>query len=392
MPIRCRPEAPGWPATQMKSETLLLVADSEHDADMLFAMRMFVPDPFVYLRIGGRCHAIMNDLEIDRARRQASHCRILSLSRIIAGLKKDGVKTPDLPRVIHAVLKSYRVRKVVIPARFPVGLARQLKNLKLKVKIREGPLFPQRELKSADEVKKISAALMMAEVGMAEAWQALKSSRIGRGGTLFHHGAPLTSERLRAIINIAVLQAGGQASHTIVAGGAQACDPHEEGHGALKAHRPIIIDIFPRSQKTGYYGDITRTFVRGRASEGVRHLHHVIARGQDIAFSRLQAKAPARDVHLAVQQFFEREGFKTGRQAGRMTGFFHGTGHGVGLEIHEAPRLSAQSEDILQPRHVVTVEPGLYYPDLGGVRLEDMALIQHQGARNLTKFEKTLEV
>ncbi len=383
---------PATRQTRMKPENLLLVADSEHDADMLYAVRMFVPDPFIYFRINGRCHMVVNDLEIDRARRQASHCRVLSLSRITTSLRQRGLKQPDLPQVIHAILKQRRIRKVIIPSRFPAGLARQLQDLKIKLKIRNGSLFPQRELKSADEVKKISAALMMAEVGMAEALQALKASKIGRARRLFHRAAPLTSERLRAIINTAVLQAGGHASHTIVAGGAQACDPHEEGYGPLRANEPIIIDIFPRSQKTGYFGDITRTFVRGRASEAVRRLHHTVARGQDLAFARLKQGTPAQEIHQAVQQFFEREGFKTGRQDRRLSGFFHATGHGVGLEIHEAPRLGSHSKDTLRSGQVITIEPGLYYPKIGGVRLEDMALIQGNHARNLTKFEKSLEV
>lgn len=376
----------------MKSEDLLLVADSEHDADLLYAVRVFVPDPFIYLRLNGRCHVVLNDLELDRVRRQARHCRVLSLSKILASLRKKGVENADLPRVIREVLDQHGVRKVVIPARFPVGLARQLRRLKVKLKIRENSLFPRRELKTADEVRKISAALMMAEVGMAEAVQMLKASKIGRGRKLIHRGLRLTSERLRAVIDTAVLQAGGQASHTIVAGGSQACDPHEEGHGPLHANEPIIIDIFPRSQRTGYFGDISRTFVKGKATESVRRIHQVVARGQELAISRLEAGIPAKKVHEAVQHYFEREGFKSSRKGGRMVGFFHGTGHGVGLEIHEAPRISENSADTLRTGHVVTIEPGLYYPEIGAVRLEDMILIRGRNARNLTRFEKHLEL
>jgi len=233
----------------------------------------------------------------------------------------------------------------------------------------------------------------MAEVGMAEGMEVLRRARIARDRKLMHHGVPLTSERLRAVIDCAILQANGLAANTIVAGGKQGCDPHERGHGPLRAHEPIIIDIFPRSQKTGYFGDITRTVVRGHASEGVRKLYATVLHGQKIGFEKIRAKVKTAEVHKAVQQFFVQQGYKTGRHNGRMEGFFHGTGHGLGLEIHEAPRMGATSTEKLRPSHVVTVEPGLYYPDLGGgVRLEDVALVTTNGAKNLTRFEKVLEI
>jgi Xaa-Pro aminopeptidase len=242
-------------------------------------------------------------------------------------------------------------------------------------------------------VKKVSAALMMAEVGLAEGIQALKSCKIDRKRRLIYHSNPLTSEKLRAVINTAIVQAGGLPANTIVAGGRQGCDPHERGHGLLRANEPIILDVFPRSQKTGYFGDITRTVVRGRAPEPNRKLYHTIERSQEIGFEQIKHNASARGVHTRIKEFFEREGYKTGKVNGRMQGFFHGTGHGVGLEIHEKPGMGPNTTDTLKAGHVVTVEPGLYYWDLGGgVRLEDMALITGNGTRNLTKFEKVLEV
>jgi Xaa-Pro aminopeptidase len=160
----------------------------------------------------------------------------------------------------------------------------------------------------------------------------------------------------------------------------------------LRAKEPIIIDIFPRSQKTGYFGDITRTVVRGRASEGVRRLYEAVLGGQKLAFRKVRASVPTAEVHRTVQDFFEQQGYKTGRRRGRMEGFFHGTGHGLGLEIHEAPRMGSHSTGRLTAGQVVTVEPGLYYANLGGVRLEDVALVTGNGARNLTRFAKQLEI
>jgi Xaa-Pro aminopeptidase len=373
------------------SETLLIVADSEREANMLYATGLFVPDPFIYLNFGGRPLLVMSDLEIDRARAQAPHCRVASLSACQQKLRRDGVKSPGFARVIRQILREKKIRRAVVPDTFPLGLARELRKLGVKLKPRIA-IFPRREIKSADEVRKISAALTMAEVGMAEGMEILRRSKITRNRRLIYHGNPLTSEKLRAVIDCAILQACGLAANTIVAGGRQACDPHERGHGLLRANEPIIIDIFPRSQKTGYFGDITRTVVRGRANEAVKKLYDTVWRGQKIGFEKIRAGVPTADVHKAVQKYFVQQGYKTGRRDGRMEGFFHGTGHGLGLEIHEAPRLSATSAGKLRAGHVVTVEPGLYYPEIGGVRLEDVALVTGNGAKNLTRFEKVLEI
>src|SRR5262249_14667751 len=132
--------------------------------------------------------------------------------------------------------------------------------------------------------------------------------------------------------------------------------------------------------------------VRGRASEAARKLYDTVLRGQLIAFKKIHPGAVTAEIHGAVHEFFEKQGYKTGRRNGRMQGFFHGTGHGLGLEIHEAPRIGQTSTGALKAGHVVTVEPGLYYPEIGGVRIEDVALVTQRGMRNLTQFEKVLEL
>jgi Xaa-Pro aminopeptidase len=374
-----------------RSENLLMVADSEHDANMLYATGMFVPDPFIFLRVQGKNFIVMSDLEIDRARQQAPHCRVLSLSNYQRKLKERGKRNTGFAQVIHAILRERGIHSAFVPRNFPLGLAMELRRLHLNVKVKDD-FLSGRELKAAAEVKKISAALMMAEVGMAEAMQALKSAKVSRDRRLMYRGAPLTSEKLRSIIDCAILQAGGRAAHTIVAGGRQGCDPHEGGHGQLFANELIILDIFPRSQKTGYFGDITRTVVRGRASEAARKLYDTVLTGQTLAFKKIRPGVSTSQIHKTVQDFFEQQGYKTGRHHGRMQGFFHGTGHGLGLEIHEAPRIGASSSGVLKTGHVVTVEPGLYYPQIGGVRIEDVALVTNGRPRNLTQFEKVLEL
>src|SRR5690242_6457208 len=140
----------------MSQENLLIVADSERDADMLYAVGMFVPDPFIYLRVAGEPMIVLSDLEIDRAKKQAPHCRAIPLSQCQQALRRGGRKQVALAHVIAHLAKKLGLKKFTVPAGFPLGLARQLKDLKVKVKPARGAFFPERQVKSADEVKKIS--------------------------------------------------------------------------------------------------------------------------------------------------------------------------------------------------------------------------------------------
>jgi len=367
----------------------LIVADSEQSADLLYATGMFVPDPFIYFELRGKKYVVMNDLEIDRAKRSATVDRVLSYTPYQQRLQRAGVKQPRLADVLNLVLREHGVRTVEVPACFPYGLARKLRGV--NVTVAKDSFFPQREIKSAREVRHLAAALAIAEEAMDVGIRAIRRSQIGRDGYLSARGQKLTSETVRGLVNARIAELSGVAFHTIIACGNQACDPHESGSGPLRANQTIILDIFPRDTRTGYWGDITRTVVRGRASEKVKQMYALVAQAQDLAFAKLRAGVDGHEVHQAIHDLFRRDGFKTGRQRGFMQGFFHGTGHGLGLEIHEAPRVSA-FHSILQPGHVVTVEPGLYYRGIGGVRLEDVAVIGPRSVRNLTKFPKTLEI
>lgn len=370
-----------------------MVADSERDADMLYAVRTFVHDPFIWFTHKGTPSVVINDPELLRVRTEASHCRVLPYSRYERRLQRANGEAPvSLGDVLGAVLTTHRIRKVTVAENFPLGLARALRSRRIKVKLRPGPFFPDRAWKSSDEVKKISAALVMAEVGLAEGLHALRRARPGKAGQLMLGQSPLTADRLRAIIDTSILEAGGQPCHTIVAGGRQGGDPHRRGHGPLKANQPIVIDLVPRSLRTGYYADVTRTVVRGRASDFVRRMYSAVQEAQAEAIRLARAGSPTAHVHCAAAAKLRDGGFKTVRRPGRMEGFFHPTGHGLGLAVHEAPRLSAESHDVLRAGHVVAVEPGLYYPEVGGVRIEDVILVTRGAPRTLTRFEKQLEI
>ena len=151
----------------------------------------------------------------------------------------------------------------------------------------------------------------------------------------------------------------------------------------------IVMDIFPRDARTGYFGDMTRTVVRGRASDAQRRLWETVLEGQQLALRAMKPGVDGKEVHDAVTAFFTERGYPTEQRKGRWTGFFHGTGHGLGLEIHEEPRFGRTR---FKPGQVLTVEPGLYYPGLGGVRIEDVVTVTGTGIRMLSRFEKRLEV
>ena len=238
-------------------------------------------------------------------------------------------------------------------------------------------------------MREIRRALGIARSGILRAVEVLRAAKIGRRGDLVWSGRRLTSEIVRAEADAAVLRAGGVPDGTIVAGGRQACDPHERGRGPLRAHELIILDVFPRDARTGYFGDLTRTVVRGRASEEQRRMWQTVCAAQRLAMRAIRPGVKGMSVHRAVQEFFAARGYETRRERGRWTGFFHGTGHGLGLDLHEDPRIAAT---VFRPGQVFTVEPGLYYPAVGGARHEDVVAVTARGCEKLSRLSVPLEL
>lgn len=357
---------------------------------MLYATRMFVGDPFIFLEQNGKRTILLSDLEIDRGRRQAQVDEILSLSEFERAAQGSSKKAPAFSKVLLQFLRKRGVRSATVPSTFPLALAEELNANKIRVRTTTENIFwPEREAKTDDELKLIRRALSITEKGMARAMEVLAASRPGRGKRLAWSGRTLTSEILRAEIDSAILRAGGLPANTIVAGGDQACDPHERGSGPLRADSLIILDIFPRDAKSGYFGDMTRTVVRGRASDEQRRLWETVREGQEMGLKKMKPGIDGLKLHNEIKQLFTDRGFPTEVRDGRQVGFFHGTGHALGLEIHEFPRFQ---KTIFKPGQVLTVEPGLYYPGLGGVRIEDVAAVTDTGIRLLSRFEKRLEI
>jgi Xaa-Pro aminopeptidase len=252
------------------------------------------------------------------------------------------------------------------------------------------PFYPEREIKSLEEKRHITEALRATEAGIEAGIEVLKKSKI-KNGKIYRNGSVLTSEELRKVIETTMMQRGALGQHTIVACGKQAADPHCRGSGPLYANQTIVLDVFPKSMATGYHGDITRTVVKGRASETLKKMYAAVRKSQETGIKTIRNGIDAARVHSQVSRVLEDAGFKTGLMNGKPQGFIHSTGHGLGLDIHESPRVSRLS-NTLRTGHVVTVEPGLYYERLGGVRIEDVVYVTKKGCEVLTRIPKVFEI
>ena len=258
----------------------LLYAASETDADILYPTGFFAPDPFLFIQKGRRRILVMSDLEMDRARAQARVDEVRSWSAYAKAEEAAG-RTATPAGVIARVLRALGVRRVEVPRSFPLGLAMDLDEQSVRLETGPDPFWPEREVKRPVEVRAITAALRAAEAGLEAGLAALRATRIGRDGWLRRNGRRFTAEELRAAVNERIMALGCVPAHTICAPGDQAVDPHEEGHGPIRAHTPIVMDIFPRSEKTGYFGDLRRTVVRGRASARLQEVYALVFDGAE---------------------------------------------------------------------------------------------------------------
>jgi len=370
-------------------KAVLFIAASDQDANLFYATRFPAGDPFIYLELEGEKIILTSELELGRARLEARVDRVISTVRYENRLRESGL-TPRPTDVLDLFLKEVGVTVLEVPSSMPLGHAERLREKGYRVQPREDPFYPDRMVKRPEEVDSIAAAQRVTEEAMEMAVGLISASTID-GPVLRLGSEPLTAERVQREVRRMLLDRGYLAAEIIVAGGDQGCDPHVRGSGPLPSHSTIVIDIFPRSLQTRYWGDMTRTVVRGRASPEVRKIYPDVQEAEELGVSLLRPDADGMEIHQAVLDHFKSRGYESGEVGGRMQGFIHGTGHGVGLEIHEPPRLS-RVKAILRAGNVVTVEPGLYYPGVGAVRIEDLVVVEASGPRNLNTFPKVLEV
>ena len=379
-----------------EGRNLLVIGAPEHDADAYHLSGFLAPDAVICLRVAGKTYLAVSSLEYGRAEKEAPVDRLLSHDELgiikLASELKSGAKA--YAAAVANLLDGLGAldSPIVVPADFGVAYADELRARGVTL-TPDGKLFDGlRRAKTEEEISHIQKTQDAVEAACAHAVEILAEAGVGDDGTLEWRGETLTSETLRGEIDVALLKRGCFGDGTIVAGGPQGADPHERGHGPLKAGESIIVDIFPVDLSTRYYSDMTRTFVKGEPNEGLQEMYDAVLESQEAALSMVKAGVNGKDIHNKVAEVLHGAGYKTNvhdQEEGEplTEGFFHGTGHGVGLEIHEAPRVSLADDELI-PGDVISIEPGVYDPKVGGVRIEDLVVVTESGCRNLTTFPK----
>lgn len=374
---------------------LVLVGESYHTADMYYATRFLFSDPAILVDRGdGNSLIVCTDFERDVAAK-------LSKADCVRGFRDYGGDElrgalPDHERLAELTLRVLRaegVTRAVTTDDPPLSTADYLRAHGVDLDCRPTLLKDRREIKDAVELAAIQGAQRATERAMQAAVELIAAARPGHDGLLYHGDLAVTSERLRAVIDAALLQDGCSADGTITASGPDSAQPHNGGHGPIHAGQPIVIDIFPRHVGHRYYADMTRTVSKGTPHHEIVNMYHLTDEARALAISLIRPGTTGRAVFEAVCRYYEEHGYATFLRDGKMpeAGFIHGLGHGVGLDVHEGPQLSVR-ENVLREGEVITVEPGLYVPGLGGVRLEDIVVVTADGCQNLTDFPNVLEV
>jgi Xaa-Pro aminopeptidase len=284
------------------------------------------------------------------------------------------------------MIRNLAGTKLLVPASMPIGFAQTLMHV-ANVTVDRGTVASLRRVKTPEEIILMREVQQRNEEATRAAVKLIRKSKIDEHGYLIYEDEFVTSERVRDVIAAVLRPYNCEERNTIISCGPDTTMPHCLGTGKLHANQPIVMDVFPRNLKTGYFADMTRTVSKGEPSKEITQMYKTVHSAKELAAEMLGPDISGADVHNAIAAFFVKNGYETKGTSG----FIHNLGHGVGLEIHEKPSLSP-SGSTLEPGHVVTIEPGLYYPGIGGVRLEDMGVITEDGFDRFTTFEEHLVI
>ncbi len=310
------------------------------------------------------------------------------LNPLIDEAEKNGDAVSMASRLALHIITLYGLVTVPIevPTYFPLDMADYLREKKVTLTVQRS-WYPERAIKKPEEVDALRTSLKKTFSAFTKIEELLRSATID-GACLSYQGVPLTSEFLKQEVERVLFEERmHNAEGLIIASGSQGAIPHHPGAGNIESNRPIVCDIFPVSRDSGYFADMTRTYLVGVPDPYLLTMYDAVREAQEAAFALLRPGVRASEVHTACCDVFLKRGFTVGD-----TGFTHGTGHGLGLEVHESPVVNRRSKAVLVPGNVITIEPGLYYPAYGGVRIEDVVVITENGFENLTPYPKVLVI
>ena len=369
----------------------LLDADGSN-SNQYYLSGFDAPDPFLTLYTPTETAILTSPLEYARAT-EASRADVVKRwgDYDYRALRKEHGKGPARGIVVAEFLGEFGVESVATDRRFPLFTADAIRENGGQVSADLDDVIAEiRARKTEAELEHIRAAQRANEAAMAAAEALLEDADVDSDGTLIHDGEPLTSERIKATIERTLLDRGFAMDQTIVASGSDSAVPHERGSGPIAAGEPVIVDIFPQSKTTKYHADMTRTFLRGEPDPTIREFYDLTEEAKAAALDAVEPGVTGEAVHGAVCDVYEAAGYPTTRsEESPESGFIHSTGHGVGLDVHEHPSIGAGGKE-LKPGHVITIEPGLYDPAVGGVRIEDLVLVTEDGYENFTDYPEQL--
>ncbi|QZA88587.1 Xaa-Pro peptidase family protein [Salinarchaeum sp. IM2453] len=366
---------------------------ADDSSDQYYLFEFTAPDPFISVYTPDKMALLVSGLEYGRAKQESNADAVYRYSDFEYRQRvTDHGEIVGRNLMIGDFLDTVGVDSVMVPKRFPTATTDGLREQDIAVTVdHDETITGIRAQKTETEIEHIAAAQRANEAAMQRAEELITTATI-KDGTLYHDGSPLTSEHVKQEIEIQLLRENCALDDTIVACGADGADPHNRGSGPLSANEPIVVDIFPKNKETNYHADMTRTFIRGDVSSELQHRYDVTKEAHQTALNLLEPGITGAEVHDAVCDVYEEAGFATLRSDDSTeTGFIHGTGHGVGLDVHERPSVNLTGEE-LKPGHVITIEPGVYDPDIGGIRIEDLVAITGDGYRNLTEYQKEFHI
>ena len=371
------------------NRALVMVGETYHAADLYYVTHYLFPDPVIYVDKGdGDSLIACGDFERAGAAAHSKAARVRGFQDYGAADLPDELRPYQrLAAITACVLHDEGVTRAVTTDTIPLSIVDHLRANGIDLICQPELLQSPRERKRPDELAAIEAAQHGTEKAMDAAIALVRDARPGEDGALYNGALPLTSERLRAVIDASLQEDGCSGEGTITAAGPDSAQPHNRGHGPIYAGQPVVIDIFPRHTELRYYADMTRTVCKGAPRDEFARMYEVTHEVLRYALSLLRPGTTGQAVFEQVCRFYEDRGYPTYLRDGKFPdeGFVHSLGHGVGLDIHEGPGLGRRP-DLLEEGQVITVEPGLYAPGLGGVRIEDMVVLTADGCRNLTDY------